>query len=210
MTETDVRSKDAIRYVINHQQITDRICKKTVACLFLDLRRFVLSRSVKSTITLVGILTRSSAALLPWPAILPMLNIAHLHIITYHLIMFCGPSSLLYLQFRYALCEAVIKGAKLQDRSAAMLQSLLASTLSSFSPTEVVSDAAKKMCAKPLKKIAFMSRAGHLEGSVARAQLLADVVSVYSIQERADEGKAGKRSLKSANFYPVVVSVRQK
>jgi hypothetical protein len=116
---------------------------------------------------------------------------------------------LLYLQSRYALCAAVIKGAKLQDRSAAMLQSLLASTLSSFSPTEVVSDSAKKMCAKPLKKIAYMSRAGHLEGSIERAQLLAEVVSVYSIQERVDEGTAGKRRLTSANFYPVVVSVRQ-
>ena len=116
---------------------------------------------------------------------------------------------MLYLQFRYALCEAVIKGAKLQDRSAAMLQSLLASTLSSFSPTEVISDSAKKMCAKPLKTIASMSRAGHLEGSLERAQLLAEVVSIYSIQERVDEGNAGKRRLSSANFYPVVVSVRQ-
>ena len=105
------------------------------------------------------------------------------------------------------MCEAVIEGAKLKDRSPALLQSLLASTLFSFSPTEVVSTLSKKMCARPLKAIASLSRAGHLEGSLDSAQLLAEVVSVYSIQERIDALRAGGRRLGAANFYPVVASV---
>jgi hypothetical protein len=123
--------------------------------------------------------------------------------------LFRDPSYLLYLQTRYALCEAVIKGARLQDRSAAMLQSLLASTLSSFSPTEVVSESSKRMCAKPLKKITFMSRAGHLEGSLASAQLLAEVVSSFNNHERVAVNKTGRRRLGGTSSYPVVQSVRQ-
>ena len=116
---------------------------------------------------------------------------------------------MLYLQSRHALCEAVIKGAKLQDRSGAMLQSLLASTLSSFSPTEVVSDSAKKMCAKPLKAIASMSRAGHLDGSLERAQLLAEVVSSFNNHDRIGVNKTRGRRLGGTSSYPVVASVRQ-
>ena len=123
--------------------------------------------------------------------------------------MFFDLSSLLYLQFRYALCEAVLKGAKLQDRSAAMLQSLLASTLSSFSSTEVVSDSAKKMCTKPLKAIASMSRAGLLEGSLDRAQLLAEVVSSFNNHERSGVNKTRGRRLGGTSSYLIVASVRQ-
>ena len=103
----------------------------------------------------------------------------------------------------------MIKGTKLQDVSTALLQSLLASTLSSFSPFEVISIQSKKMCAKPLKAIAFMSRTGHLEGSLGTAQLLADVVSVFTNHERIDGTRAGGRRLGGASSYPVVASVRQ-
>jgi hypothetical protein len=138
-----------------------------------------------------------------------VLNFAHNHFTSNYLIMFCPTSSLLFLQSRYALCAAVIKGAKLQDRSAAMLQSLLASTLSSFSPSEVVSDSAKKMCAKPLKAIASMSRAGHLDGSLESAQLLAEVVSSFNDHDRVGVNKTGGRRLGSTSSYPVVAAVRQ-
>ena len=101
----------------------------------------------------------------------------------------------------------MIEGAKFKDRSAALLLSLLASTLSSFSPSEVISIQSKKMCAKPLREIAFMSRTGHLEGSLDSAQLLADVVSVFTNHERIDGTRAGRRRLGGASSYPVVASV---
>lgn len=101
----------------------------------------------------------------------------------------------------------MITGTKLQDISAALLQSLLASTLSSFSPSEVVTPSCKKMCARPLKAIAFMARTGHLDGSLDSAQLLAQVVSSFTNHERADGIRTGKRRLSGSSSYPIVASV---
>ena len=69
----------------------------------------------------------------------------------------------------------------MQDRSPSLLNTLSISLLSSFSPFEVVSDAAKTHCSAALLLIAGLARDGHVGGSAETSQSIAELVSSYAV-----------------------------
>ena len=74
----------------------------------------------------------------------------------------------------------MISVAAKQDESSALLHTLVSSLLSSFSPADVISDKSTAVCATALMKVTLLSKRGYLVGIVRNAQLLAELISVYT------------------------------
>ena len=80
---------------------------------------------------------------------------------------------------RSSLCQAIVDIAAKQDASSSLLNTLASSLLSSFSPLDVTSVTGRAVCSKALQIVSSLSSRGYLAGS---AQLLADLVSVFTVQ----------------------------
>ena len=111
------------------------------------------------------------------------------------------------IHFRSSLCMAIVSASKIQDPSTPLLTTLATSLLTSFNPSEVFSDHAKRNCSIALLNISRLSRSGYLQGLTATSQTLADVISLYTILPATD---IGSRLLSSTNktVYPVETAVR--
>ena len=72
--------------------------------------------------------------------------------------------------------------ASKQDGSPSLLATLASSLLSSFSPTDVVSDSGKSNCDSALIVVSSLSRNGYLDGSPANTQLLAQLISSFTVK----------------------------
>ena len=104
--------------------------------------------------------------------------------------------------FRASLCRALVTAASIQDKSLSLLTTLTNSLLLSFSPSEVISDNAKVICSTALLKIVSLSRKGYLEGSIATAQSLAELISAYTLKNTSTS-----LSGTFASTYPVTRAV---
>ena len=104
--------------------------------------------------------------------------------------------------FRASLCRALVTAASIQDKSLSLLTTLTNSLLLSFSPSEVISDDAKEVCSAALLKIVSLSRKGYLEGSIATAQSLAELISAYTLKNTS-----ASLSGTFASAYPVTRAV---
>ena len=71
--------------------------------------------------------------------------------------------------------------ASIQDKSTAPLVTLASSLLSSFSSSEVVTESGRANCSEALTTVSSLSRL-YLAGSKINAQLLAELVSAYTIK----------------------------
>ena len=94
--------------------------------------------------------------------------------------------------------------ASIQDKSLSLLNTLTNSLLLSFSPSEVISNDAKEICSTALLKIASLSRKGYLEGSIATAQTLAELISAYTLKNTS---ATVSPSSASTSTYPVTRAV---
>ena len=86
---------------------------------------------------------------------------------------------LLSFCIRSSLCLAIVGIAAKQDASSSLLSTLASSLLSSFFPPEIISASGRAVCGEALQIVSSLSNEGHLTGS---AQLLADLVSVFTVQ----------------------------
>ena len=77
---------------------------------------------------------------------------------------------------------ALVTAEARQDKSPSLLATLSASLLSSFSPSDVITDSGKAICEKALLKVSSLSRRGYLVGSAVNAQVLAELVSAYTVK----------------------------
>ena len=73
--------------------------------------------------------------------------------------------------------------ASKQDPSLSLLGTLTASLLLSFSPADVTSVSGKTVCTTALRKVTSLSRRGYLQGSPTAAQLVADLVSLFTTND---------------------------
>ena len=106
--------------------------------------------------------------------------------------------------FRASLCKALVTAASIQDKSLSLLNTLTNSLLLSFSPSEVISNDAKVICSTALLKIASLSRKGYLEGSIATAQTLAELISAYTLKNTS---ATASQSSAYTSTYPVTRAV---
>ena len=97
---------------------------------------------------------------------------------------------LIFTHRRTQLCRGIVTAAGKQDRSFALLNTLITSLLISFSSFEVVHSSGKAICSAALLKAASLSRMGYLEGSSDTAQLLIDLVSEYTVLNNVTSAKA--------------------
>jgi hypothetical protein len=102
--------------------------------------------------------------------------------------------------FRTSLCDALVIAANRQDKSPALLESLLTSLLVSFSSQQVTTTSGRAACSRMLSKVSTLSRKGYLGDSPDTLQLLADVVSAFTVLS-----DAGATSLQTV--YPVGYAV---
>ena len=93
--------------------------------------------------------------------------------------------------------------ASIQDRSSSLLVTLASSLLSSFSPSDVVSDSGKAICATALLTVSSLSRKGYLAGSSETAQVVAQLLSLYSIDSPTS---SYRRRLSSSSSGPYDLS----
>jgi hypothetical protein len=82
---------------------------------------------------------------------------------------------------RTSLCDALVIAANKQDKSPALLESLLTSLLVSFSSQQVATAGGRAACSRMLSKVSTLSRKGYLGDSPDTLQLLADVVSAFTV-----------------------------
>jgi hypothetical protein len=82
---------------------------------------------------------------------------------------------------RTSLCDALVIAANKQDKSPALLESLLTSLLVSFSSQQVTTVGGRAACSRMLSKVSTLSRKGYLGDSPDTLQLLADVVSAFTV-----------------------------
>jgi hypothetical protein len=104
------------------------------------------------------------------------------------------------------MCVALVSISEIQDRSQTLLATLGASLLSFFDPHEIVSEATMSACSSALLKITALARKGYLKGSPATSEMLADMVSAFSVRSTAI---ATSRRLSATTTYPVVTAVSQ-
>ena len=71
--------------------------------------------------------------------------------------------------------------ASIQDKSTALLVTLASSLLSSFSPSDVITESGRANCSEALLTVSSLSSL-HLAGSKVNAQLVAELVSAYTIK----------------------------
>ena len=119
-------------------------------------------------------------------------------------IFLSSPHSL-FIVISAILCSALVTAASVQDKSSSLLSTLAASLLSSFSPSEVISPAARKNCTLALLDVVALSKAGYISGDLGTSKSLANVVSAYIVQSTT---VGTKRRLSISNtVYPVTQAV---
>ena len=136
-------------------------------------------------------------------ASVPLLTYYLFTIYSLWIFFWCGLYFPWILPFRSSLCQAIVTAAALQDKSQALLSTLAASLLSSFSPYEVVSTSAQEMCSKALLVLATLSGEGYLTGSHSLSQSIAAVISSYTVTASAIDSSP----LTSSSLYPVSSAV---
>ena len=118
-----------------------------------------------------------------------------------------------FFYLRSAMCRAVVNISSIQDDSTVLLESLTSSLSLAFSPSEVVSEDGKAVCATALSKIAYLALKGHLQGSITTAQTISDLISSFVVQSLPASNNslstARRSSFASAPIfeYPVASSV---
>ena len=118
-----------------------------------------------------------------------------------------------FFYLRSAMCRAVVDISSIQDDSTVLLESLTSSLSLAFSPSEVVSEDGKAVCATALSKIAYLALKGHLQGSITTAQTISDLISSFVVQSLPASNNslstARRSSFASAPIfeYPVASSV---
>ena len=106
--------------------------------------------------------------------------------------------------YRTQLCEAIVTVADIQDRSSALLKTLLNSLATSFSSYEITSTVGQSVCSAALLKTMSLSRRGYIEGSQEVAQLLANLISAYTVVNNVSLVDAQQKFTR----YPVNSAVR--
>jgi hypothetical protein len=79
------------------------------------------------------------------------------------------------------MCKALVTVVNSQDKSRALLDTLTISLSTVYSPYEVVSVNASRVCSIALAKSASLATQGHLQGLRAGSLQLADLISLYVI-----------------------------
>ena len=82
---------------------------------------------------------------------------------------------------RSALCQALVTAASKQDESPSLLTTLASSLLASFSSSDVISIGGRVICSTALLTVTSLARKGYLVGSTDNAQLLAELISAYTV-----------------------------
>ena len=100
---------------------------------------------------------------------------------------------------RASLCQALVTAALVQDDSSALLDTLSSSLLSAFSADEVSLDSGKQICSQALLDVSSLAKRGYLNGVVSASQLLADLISSYTVLSNATSGNRNS----SFTQYPV-------
>ena len=106
--------------------------------------------------------------------------------------------------YRTQLCRAIVTAADRQDRSSALLKTLVNSLLTSFSSYEITSTVGQSVCSAALLKTMSLSRRGYIEGSQEVAQLLANLISAYTVVNYVSLVDAQEKFTR----YPVNTAVR--
>ena len=120
-------------------------------------------------------------------------------------------TQLFYL--RSAMCRAVVDISSIQDDSSVLLESLTSSLSLAFSPSEVISEDGKALCAAALSKIAYLALKGHLQGSISTAQTISDLISSFIVQSLPASNNSSSTARRSSfasgpiTEYPVASSV---
>ena len=120
-------------------------------------------------------------------------------------------TQLFYL--RSAMCRAVVNISSIQDDSSVLLESLTSSLSLAFSPSEVISEDGKALCAAALSKIAYLALKGHLQGSISTAQSVSDLISSFVVQSLPASNNSSSTARRSSfasgpiTEYPVASSV---
>ena len=120
-------------------------------------------------------------------------------------------TQLFYL--RSAMCRAVVDISSIQDDSSVLLESLTSSLSLAFSPSEVISEDGKALCATALSKIAYLALKGHLQGSISTAQSVSDLISSFIVQSLPASNNSSSTARRSSfasgpiTEYPVASSV---
>jgi hypothetical protein len=110
---------------------------------------------------------------------------------------------------RTELCTALVSASQLQDKSSFLLATLIASLLSSFSPTEVISDKGITICSTALVVLTSLASSGYLKGNVQTSQSLAEVISLYTTTDVVTTRRlsSSNTSASSISRYPVTSAV---
>jgi hypothetical protein len=75
----------------------------------------------------------------------------------------------------------LVKAAITQDKSPVLLETLMSSLLTTFSSYQVTSAGGTAACSKILSKVASLASNGYLGDSADTLQLLADIVSAFTV-----------------------------
>ena len=105
------------------------------------------------------------------------------------------------------LCSALVTAASVQDKSSSLLTTLAASLLSSFSPSEVISPAARRNCTLALLDVVALSKAGYISGDLGTSKSLASVISAYTVQSETVGSFRRLSSSSISTVYPVTQAV---
>jgi hypothetical protein len=97
---------------------------------------------------------------------------------------------------------AIVSASKVQDPSSPLLKTLVTSLLTSFNPSEINSQYAKDICATALLNVTQLSHDGYLQGVTATSQILADVISSYTVMP------VTAFTSPTSSVYPVETAVR--
>lgn len=113
-------------------------------------------------------------------------------------------SSFLKHLFRSSLCNALVKCSNIVDESEILLNTLIASLLSTFSTYEVTSLSSEQNCSLALTRISALTEKGLLT-KLSTQQLLANLISSYTVLS----DQKGYQNLYLNSRYPVYDAVRQ-
>ncbi len=112
-------------------------------------------------------------------------------------------SSFLKYFFRSSLCNALVKCSNIVDESEILLNTLIASLLSTFSTYEVTSLSSEQNCSLALTRISALTEKGLLK-KFSTQQLLANLISSYTVLS----DQKGYQNLYLSSRYPVYDAVR--
>jgi hypothetical protein len=98
--------------------------------------------------------------------------------------------TLLTLLSRTTCCQALVKAAVTQDKSPVLLDTLMSSLLTTFLSYQVTSAGGTNACSKILSKVSSLASNGYLGDSADTLQLLADIVSSFTVLSSANSSLA--------------------